>query len=201
MVDFQYYMLIIQTKLTNSIQQILASVPSSQPYAMSYFHSFAITQNFMILLEQPLQINYKSLIKGALSNKAYSDSVQTKPDQKTRIIVVDKKTGEISKKFFFTDPLICFHHINAYETYEPFYINIDICLYDPKYFQINDFKYKKLFSDASLYSNHLKATAKRIRIPYGKSHQITKVSSYDMFFELSERFFWFESKWLYIFRI
>ena len=148
--------------------KVLASIPSSFPLAMSYFHSFGITENYMILLEQSLQISLKSLMKGAILNKSKSDAVTTKPDQKTRIYIVDKHTGEVCCKYFFTDPLITFHHINALETFEPHFIFVDIIAYDPKFFEVNAFKYKKLFTDTFLYSNQMKPTAKRIRIPYGK---------------------------------
>lgn len=148
--------------------EVLASIPSSFSFAMSYFHSFGMTENYMILLEQSLQISLKSLVKCAVLNRSLTDSVVTKPDQKTRIIIVDKRTGEICRKYFFTDPLITFNHINAFETHDPHFIFVDICAYEPKYFEVNDFKYKKLFSDTFLYSNSMKPTAKRIRIPFGK---------------------------------
>ena len=121
----------------------------------------------MILLEQGLQISLKSLLKCAFLKKPVSDAVITKPDQKTRIIIVNKKTGEICRKFFFTDPLVTFNHINAFETHDPHFIYVDICAYDPKCFEVNDFKYNKLFGDTFLYSNSMKPTAKRIRIPFG----------------------------------
>lgn len=134
---------------------------------MNYFHSFGLTENHIIFLEQALLLSVKGLVSGAILNKPMTDAILTKPDQKTRIYIIDKNTGEISKKYFFTDPLISFHHINAFETYEPHFINIDICGYDPKCFEVNDFKYKKMFSDTFLYSNPMKPCAKRIQIPFG----------------------------------
>ena len=38
--------------------KVIASIPSSHRFGISYFHSFGMTENFIILLEQSLQLNF-----------------------------------------------------------------------------------------------------------------------------------------------
>ena len=45
--------------------QLIATVPSSHKMGLSYFHSFGITENYIVFLEQSLKLNFK----GALLDK------------------------------------------------------------------------------------------------------------------------------------
>ena len=90
----------------------------------------------------------------------------------TRIHIVDKKTGEIYKQSYFTDPLFLFHHINAYEKRDSANnlteIICDICAYDAKYFDINSFSYVDFLSKKNIGTKAFHSVGRRINIPFGE---------------------------------
>ena len=122
--------------------KVIASIPSSHNFGISYFHSFGITKNLIILFEQSLQLNFLKFLQNIILNKPLSDSLIKHPDWNSRVRVIHKESGEEVKQKFFTDPLIVFHHINAYEKVDPNDKNkieliVDFCGYDPKKFDLN----------------------------------------------------------------
>ena len=66
----------------------------------------------------------------------------TLKDWPAKIHIIRKDTGELLKQKYTTEPLIAFHHINAFETInsdENIDLIVDICAYDPSKFDINRF--------------------------------------------------------------
>ena len=150
--------------------EIIASIPSSHKLGVSYFHSFGVTKNYIILLEQSLKLSFLSFVMGLIKNRAHSEALKMNPNWNTRIRIINKHTGEEVRQKFITDPLFTFHHINAYEKVDPLNSNkieivVDICAYDPHYFDINKFTYEYMFTEKLLGTDLIKAMAKRIIIP------------------------------------
>jgi carotenoid cleavage dioxygenase-like enzyme len=162
---------------TNICEQadVICQIPSSHSLGLSYFHSFGVTENYIIFLEQSLKFSLTSFLKGLILNKSFKDALIMDENFQTRVHVVDKKTGEICKQKFITDPLFLFHHINAYEKRDSennlTEIVCDICAYDPKYFDINGLSYADMFSDEKLGTKLFDATARRITIPFGPKNE------------------------------
>jgi beta,beta-carotene 9',10'-dioxygenase len=73
--------------------QILCSIRSSHRFGAAYFHSFAITDNYIIFIEQSLKISFYELIKTALFNKPFSKCMITLKDWPAKIHVIRKDTG------------------------------------------------------------------------------------------------------------
>lgn len=150
--------------------QILASIPSSHALGLSYFHSFGLTENYIVFLEQSLVFDMCRMISVILFNKAFSDALLMKTNFETRIHLINRKTGEIHKQKFITDPIFVFHHINAYETKEdltkgePSRIVVDFCGFDVDKFDINKLTYADLFTERH-FSQKMISTARRIVIP------------------------------------
>lgn len=87
---------------------LVASLPVKQP---SYMHSFAITENYLILTEFPLVFNP---MKAMLSGKAPKDCLEWKPDLGTNFLVISKRSGKLVARYK-SAAFFAFHHINAYE--------------------------------------------------------------------------------------
>ena len=98
--------------------KIINTVPSSTPSGFSYFHSFGVTENYIIFLEQSLKLTIKSLVLNQIKNNPFVDSLYMEPSSNTRIHLINKTTGQITNQKYHTDPLFVFHHINAYEVLE-----------------------------------------------------------------------------------
>ena len=86
----------------------MASIPVREP---SYMHSFAITENHVVLVEFPLVVNPLRLAGGGTS---FIESYRWRPERGTRVTVVDKRTGE-SRDAGTCAPMFSFHHVNAFE--------------------------------------------------------------------------------------
>lgn len=91
----------------SAVHREIAQLPTSQP---GYLHSFAITENYIILFEFPLLVKPTDII---LSGKPYIENFHWSADKDTRILVVNKQ-GELCLEA--TAPAtFSFHHINAFE--------------------------------------------------------------------------------------
>lgn len=85
----------------------IASVPVKEP---SYMHSFALTSGHVILTQNPLVANPLSFIA---SSRPFYEHYVWKQDLGTRFTIVPR--GEESTMVKETDPLFCYHHVNAFE--------------------------------------------------------------------------------------
>ena len=82
---------------------------------MSYFHSFGLTENYIIFLEQGCKISFLQYAGSLVFNKSYGECMYMDPNWNTKIHLINRKTNEIVSQKYHTDPLFVFHHINAYE--------------------------------------------------------------------------------------
>ncbi len=89
-------------------RNLIATLPVK---AASYMHSFAITENYIILVEFPLYFN---VILLGLSLKSFIGSTSWKPQEGTRFLVINKSDGKLVKTYQ-GEAFFSFHHINAYE--------------------------------------------------------------------------------------
>ena len=169
---------------TNICEQaeIIAKIPSNHSSGLCYFHSFGITDNYIIFLEQGLMFHLTSFLSGVLLNKTFSDALYMDETFKTQIHIVNKKTGEICKRKYFTDPLFLFHHINAYEKRDEqnnvTEICVDICAYDPKNFDIKAQTYAEMFTEKNIGTKKLHSISRRIIIPFNANQQQTDEPTY-----------------------
>ena len=97
--------------------EIVTEVPSSRPMAISYLHSFFLTENYLIFTEQPW-------ILGDLGKVVLEHIVKGLPigatmywDKENPLVfhVIEKDNGKIHPINYEADPMGFFHIINAYE--------------------------------------------------------------------------------------
>ena len=103
--------------------QIIAEIQYKGP--SGYFHSFGMSENYFILIANPLTID--SLWKVFLMNfKKWSflEMLKWHPEKPTMMYVVSRTTGKLVKTFAL-QTFFVFHHINAYETDND--LLIDLC--------------------------------------------------------------------------
>ena len=62
---------------TNICEQadVIAQIPSSHYLGLSYFHSFGVTENFIIFLEQCLKFSLTSFLSGLVLNRTIKDAM------------------------------------------------------------------------------------------------------------------------------
>ncbi|KAL3289195.1 hypothetical protein HHI36_003630 [Cryptolaemus montrouzieri] len=109
--------------------EILASIPARWPFYPSYMHTFGLTENFFLIVEQPLNLAATAIIATKLRNEPLAGCFRWYPEEYTQINVISRKTGMLSCKFY-AEAFFYLHIINQYEDSD--HIVIDICVYrDP----------------------------------------------------------------------
>lgn len=109
--------------------EIVARIPARWSLNPSYMHTFGITDNFFIVIEQPLSISLVASLKSRLLNEPLGSAFKWFADQSTLFHVVNRSNGEL-KCTFKAATFFFLHVINAYES--DGHIVVDICCYrDP----------------------------------------------------------------------
>lgn len=94
---------------------IWTTFPSSSKSAFSYSHSFFLTENYVIYVEQPLLVNGFKLATCTPKGKAMTDCLEWHPNLPVKFHLIEKKTGFVCKIKYTCDAFFFFHTINSYE--------------------------------------------------------------------------------------
>ncbi|GFQ76618.1 beta,beta-carotene 9',10'-oxygenase [Trichonephila clavata] len=94
---------------------ILTSISSAHKTCFSYYHSFGLTENYILFLEQPLLVNTVRMAASGIKGYSLKDCFDWNPSQKTRFHLIDRVSGHEIKTKYQSDAFFFFHHINTYE--------------------------------------------------------------------------------------
>ncbi|MEE6484759.1 hypothetical protein FKM82_014015 [Ascaphus truei] len=108
--------------------QVVCSIAAIETMKPSYYHSFGMTENYVVFVEQPIKINVWKIFTSKITGATISDSINWEPKYNTIFHVANKHTGELHPVTFHAPPFATFHHINAYE--EQGCIVLDLCCQD-----------------------------------------------------------------------
>ncbi|XP_048838566.1 carotenoid-cleaving dioxygenase, mitochondrial-like isoform X1 [Brienomyrus brachyistius] len=108
--------------------KVVCSIPSAIKNKPSYYHSFAMSENYVVFIEQPLKLDLLQILTGKLRGRALNEGIYWDPNQETVFHVVNKHTGEPSAVKYQARPLSFFHQINAFE--EDGFLMLDLCCLD-----------------------------------------------------------------------
>ncbi|XP_060016377.1 carotenoid-cleaving dioxygenase, mitochondrial isoform X2 [Lagenorhynchus albirostris] len=108
--------------------QVICSIASAERMKPSYYHSFGMTRNYIVFIEQPLKMNLWKIITSKIRGKAFSDGISWEPQYNTWFHVVDKHTGQLLPGMYYSKPFVTFHQINAFE--DQGCVVIDLCCQD-----------------------------------------------------------------------
>ncbi|KAF3823578.1 hypothetical protein GH733_007046, partial [Mirounga leonina] len=108
--------------------QVICSIASAERMKPSYYHSFGMTRNYIIFIEQPLKMNLWKIVTSRIRGKAFSSGISWEPQYNTRFHVVDKHTGQLLPGIYYSKPFVTFHQINAFE--DQGCVVIDLCCQD-----------------------------------------------------------------------
>ncbi|CAK6436820.1 unnamed protein product [Pipistrellus nathusii] len=106
-----------RTKRTNPLQhtEVICSIPSRSLFSPSYCHSFGVTENYIIFLEQPFKLDILKMATAYIRGVSWASCLAFHGEDKTYINIVNQRTGKPVSIKFYTDPMVVFHHVNAYE--------------------------------------------------------------------------------------
>ncbi|XP_045113371.1 beta,beta-carotene 15,15'-dioxygenase-like [Portunus trituberculatus] len=129
----QYYIVkfpppaVVDGKKKSSLDQakVVSNIPCEKKLQPSYYHSFGITENYFIFVEQPYVLNLKNFLLNAFLGKSFLASMEWHSKKKTKFHVVRRDTGEMIATKYASDAFLTFHHTNAYE--EDGHLVVDLC--------------------------------------------------------------------------
>lgn len=143
---------------------IIASIPSRMTTCFSYYHTFGMSDKYLIMIEQPWMANAMKLITSKVKGTAFYDCLEWYPEEKNVFHVIEKETGKsifdgkfkiMSKKSFFF-----LNIINCYEKKDV--LIVDLVAYDSP--QILDQMYLAKLR-AGKFDNQDKSFISRFMIP------------------------------------
>ncbi|XP_071964304.1 carotenoid-cleaving dioxygenase, mitochondrial-like [Antedon mediterranea] len=94
----------------------------------SYFHSFGITSNFIVFVEQPLTINAFRALTFRLLGNPMDSCLDWNPAKRTYFHLIRRDTGEHLKTRYSAKAFFTLHHINAFE--QDGHVVVDMCCYE-----------------------------------------------------------------------
>ncbi|XP_062236299.1 beta,beta-carotene 15,15'-dioxygenase [Platichthys flesus] len=119
--------------------QKIGSIPFRSTLSPSYFHSFGMTENFFIFVEQPFKLDIVRLATAYFRGVNWGSCLRFDKDDITLFHVINRKTGRAVKTRFYSAALVVFHHLNAYEEDDHLVFDLitykDSSLYDMFYLQ------------------------------------------------------------------
>ncbi|KAM5262601.1 beta,beta-carotene 15,15'-dioxygenase [Ctenodactylus gundi] len=108
--------------------EVFCSIPSRSLLSPSYYHSFGITENYVVFLEQPFKLDILKMATAYMRGVSWASCMAFHREEKTHIHVIDQRTRKLVPTRFYTDAMVVFHHVNAYE--EDGCILLDVIAYE-----------------------------------------------------------------------
>uniref|UniRef100_A0A8C5SWH6 Carotenoid-cleaving dioxygenase, mitochondrial n=1 Tax=Laticauda laticaudata TaxID=8630 RepID=A0A8C5SWH6_LATLA len=108
--------------------EVLCTIQPENRMKPAYYHSFGMSENYVIFIEQPVQIKLWEVITANFSGKCFLDALSWEPQLNTRFYVVNKHTGQTLPVQYHSKAFCYFHQINAFE--DQGCIVLDLCCFD-----------------------------------------------------------------------
>ncbi|XP_045768128.1 carotenoid isomerooxygenase-like [Maniola jurtina] len=105
--------------------EIVGSVKPRWKLNPAYMHSFGITENYFIIIEQPLCISLVNMMRRVIFPDAFSTALVSYPEYETKIILIHRDTSETTQ--YTVDNLYFMHIINSFE--QDGKVMLDLCSY------------------------------------------------------------------------
>ncbi|XP_076879794.1 beta,beta-carotene 15,15'-dioxygenase [Brachyhypopomus gauderio] len=109
------------------VEQI-CSIPFRSTFYPSYIHSFGMTENYIIFVEQALKLDIIRLTTAYIKGVSWGKCLRYDKNDTTLFHVIDRRTGKVARTKFYSDAFVMFHHINAYE--EDGHVVFDLITYE-----------------------------------------------------------------------
>ncbi|XP_023942472.2 carotenoid isomerooxygenase [Bicyclus anynana] len=142
--------------------EIVGSIKPRWKVNPAYMHSFGITENYFIIIEQPLCISLLNLAKRYLFTESFSTILVSYPEYETNIYLIHRETGETSQ--YSVDSVFFMHIVNCFERDGK--VIIDLCTYkDGKLLDAMHLAAVKSMQTNPDYGQWSRSRPKRITIP------------------------------------
>lgn len=117
-----------ESKDTLQGAKILCSIVPANKSHPSYYHSFAMSENYVVFIEQPIKMDLLKIVTCKIRGRPLNEGIYWDPKQETVFHLVDKRSGEVIPIKYHTKAISTFHQINAFE--EDGFLMLDMCCAD-----------------------------------------------------------------------
>ncbi|MCJ8737373.1 hypothetical protein PDJAM_G00023160 [Pangasius djambal] len=107
--------------------EIMATVPCHSLLTPSYYHSFGMTENYFIFIEQPLKLDIVKMATAYMRGVSWASCMKFHSEDQVLIHLIDRRTKKVDVKYY-TDTMLVYHHVNAFE--EDGHVIVDVIAYD-----------------------------------------------------------------------
>ncbi|KAM9299371.1 carotenoid-cleaving dioxygenase, mitochondrial-like [Gastrophryne carolinensis] len=154
--------------------QVICSIEPKEKMKPAYYHSFGMSENYVVFVEQPLRLNIMKILISQLRGKPFSGIISWEPKLNTVFHVIDKHTGKKHPVTFHTKAFSTFHQINAFE--DQGCIVLDLCCQDDgnaiELFELQNLRKSGQALD-EIYNSVAKAYPRRFVLPLDKCSEET----------------------------
>uniref|UniRef100_A0A3Q4GSY5 Beta-carotene oxygenase 1 n=1 Tax=Neolamprologus brichardi TaxID=32507 RepID=A0A3Q4GSY5_NEOBR len=95
--------------------EVICSVPCRSLLMPSYYHSFGMTDNYIIFVEMPFKLDILKMATAYMRGVSWASCLKFCPEENTLIHLVDRKTGKEVETKYYTGAMVLYHHVNAFE--------------------------------------------------------------------------------------
>ncbi|XP_043996563.1 beta,beta-carotene 9',10'-oxygenase [Gambusia affinis] len=119
-----------KTEIKDTLQgaKVLCSIVPANKSHPSYYHSFAMSENYVVFIEQPIKMDLLKIVTCKIRGKALNQGIYWDPKLETVFHLIDKRSGEVIPMKYHTKAISTFHQINAFE--EDGFLMLDMCCSD-----------------------------------------------------------------------
>lgn len=107
--------------------KVVTSVSSRWRMSPAYIHSLGMTENYLIVLEQPMACSVAEMTSNIVKNAAFIEGLQWHATEPVLFHVIDRRTWKRVNTRYIADPFFFIHIANSYEDGE--HIVMDIPTY------------------------------------------------------------------------
>ncbi|KAM4616236.1 beta-carotene 15, 15-dioxygenase 2, like isoform 2-T2 [Polymixia lowei] len=108
--------------------KVICSIRASQPRKPSYYHSFVMSENYIVFIEQPLKMDVVKFMRYRIQGKSVHKMMTWEPTCDTIFHLVNRHTGKESRVSYYGEPMFTLHQINAFE--QDGFLVMDMCCGD-----------------------------------------------------------------------
>ncbi|KAG5270135.1 hypothetical protein AALO_G00189150 [Alosa alosa] len=108
--------------------EAVCSIPCRSLLSPSYYHSFGMTDNYFVFIEQPYKLDILKMATAYMRGVNWSSCLKFHPEENTLIHLIDRKTKKEVLTKYYTGATVVYHHVNAFE--DDGHVVFDVIAYD-----------------------------------------------------------------------
>ncbi|XP_033964910.1 beta,beta-carotene 15,15'-dioxygenase-like [Pseudochaenichthys georgianus] len=149
--------------------EVVCTVPCRSLLTPSYYHSFGMTDNYFIFIEQPFKLDILKMATAYMRGVNWASCLKFCPDESTLIHLIDRKTCKVLQTKYYTGAMVVYHHVNAFE--DDGHVIFDVIAYSDT--SLYDMFYLSKLKEGLQDESYSKPSYKRFVLPVLSDKDVT----------------------------